>query len=562
MYMPSHDDAFDIGINFTRHESISGETAMWALHPPATELYDINFFGHLEGLAAVSPGQRLLLLPYATFALDSTALPQSQLTDFTGTQGQARIYGGAYVRFRPPGPFRVDATFNPDFTAVNPDAALANFDRFELEYPEVRPFFAEDAPRFQFGGARYLFGDLGAQLFYSRQLGFVTNLAGLTQVLPILYGVKSVVRAGGTEAAIMNVETADPKPGITPQNNSTVGRVTQTVDGQRFGAIVLGCTLCNNGGTSSYVSGGADAQLSLYDRHLQLSGFYAGSQGDGVTSAAGEGTAQWKSQDVYAKATLIDIGKGFTAPLGFFPITGVVGETVAAGYTPVVRADLVQQVFIDTQLSTVRDRDSDALVYRRAVIEASFQTIDGAIIGAAVQPADENVLTPFPIGNGRIVVKPGEYSPVGTQFDINSPPSRAFVFGLHYSGGDLYDGTRNAPGAMVGLNLGRFSTRVSYALYLLKFEDQNQDFIGHDLNISASYSFTPLARTTLVLEADTVAARGTALLTTTVQFGQLSSLTFAVRGASGSTFDVAAQGAFDNPNVTAILSLVLGVSPF
>src|SRR4029077_6297663 len=112
------------------------------------------------------------------------------------------------ARLRPPGPFRMDATFNPDFSAVNPDQALANFDRFELEYPEARPFFAEDNPRFQFGAPRYLFGDLGAQLFYSRRLGIDTNSAGLTQAVPILWGVKSVLRAGGTEAALMNVETS------------------------------------------------------------------------------------------------------------------------------------------------------------------------------------------------------------------------------------------------------------------------------------------------------------------------------------------------------------------
>jgi Domain of unknown function (DUF5916)/Carbohydrate family 9 binding domain-like len=557
MYMPASDEAFDVGINFARHEPFSGETALWALHPPATELYDINFFGHLDGLARVAPDQRLLLLPYIAAAFDAQGTMQSQLTDLTGTGSQGRFYGGAYLRLRPPGPFRLDATFNPDFTAVNPDQALANFDRFELEYPEARTFFAEDAPRFAFGAQRYFFGDLGAQLFYSRRLGIITDAQGLTQLVPILFGVKSVLRAGGTEAAVMNVETAAPTKGIELQDNATVGRVTETIEGQRFGGIIL----ARQGDSGGYTSGGGDAQLAFYDRHLLLSGFYAGSQIAGATSAAGEGTVGWKSQDVYAKATLLDIGKGFQAPLGFFPITGVRAETVAAGYTPVVRSDLVQQVFIDTQTSVVRDRDDDTLVYRRSVISAGIQTIDGAIISANVQPATENVTEAFPIGNGRIMVMPGTYKVLATQFDFTSPPNRELVFGIHYTGGDLFDGTRRAPGASFGLNLGRFLARATYQLYLMKFEDQNQSFYGHDVNLSASYAFTPLARSALVLEADTVAARGTAQFTTTYQFGLLSAITLAVRGQSGSTIDMAATNTFDHPQLTAVLSFAYGVSP-
>src|SRR5260221_11793487 len=122
-------------------------------------------------------------------------------------------------------------TFNPDCPAVRPDQALAHFDRFEIEFPEARPFFAEDNPRFQFGAPRYLFGDVGAQLFYSRRLGIDTNTAGLTRAVPILWGVKSVLREGGTEAAVMNVETSPAGGPIPPSHKPTTGRGAQPIDG-------------------------------------------------------------------------------------------------------------------------------------------------------------------------------------------------------------------------------------------------------------------------------------------------------------------------------------------
>ena len=567
MYMPGHDEAFDIGINFQRREPDSGEQSVWTLQPPATELFDTNYFGHVEGLANVHPGQRLLFLPYFAAAFDSSPpMKQSQLTDLTGTDAQGRIYAGAYLRLHPPGPFRLDATINPDFSAVSPDRANADFDRFELEYPEARAFFAEDAPRFAFGGARYQFGDLGAQLFYSRRLGIITDKSGFTTIVPILWGVKSVFRAGGTEAAIMNVETVEPASGVVLDDNATVGRITQTIEGQRIGAIVLACGSCAldaNGNAIGYESAGADGQISLYDRHLLLSGFYAGSRlDDNTVGSAGEGTGQWKSQDFYAKATLLDVGKDFQAPLGFFETTGVLAETVAGGYTPVVRSDHVQQVFIETQLANVRDDTTDALIYRRAVISGSLQTIDGAEIAVAVQTATENVETAFPIGS-HITIPVGLYHPVGTQFQLLSPPDKDVVFGVSYIGGDLFDGTRRAPGGMLGLNLGRFTARLNYTFYLLKFVDQTPPvtFYGHDVALTASYSYTPLARTAVVLDLDTVASRASALVTTSIQFGTLSAVTLSIRGSSGSTYNTPETDTFAAADLSAIVSLQLGVSP-
>jgi hypothetical protein len=558
MRMPGHDEAFDLGMNFSRREPISGEYMLWALHPPATENFDTNFFGHIGGLSDVHPDQRLYLEPYIAFAYDRTPPPNlSTLNDFSGTGASFRGYAGAYARLRPPGPFRMDATFNPDFSAVNPDQALANFDRFELEFPEARPFFAEDNPRFQFGAPRYLFGDLGAQLFYSRRLGIDTNTAGLTQAVPLLWGVKSVLRTGGTEAALMNVETSPAHRAVSLADNATVGRVTETYEGQRVGAIILN----RAGDSGAYTAGGGDFNLAFFDRHLQVSGFYAASKSEGLRmSGTGEATVAWRSQDVYAQATYLDIGKAFDAPLGFFPITGVAAEQFAVGYTPVIRSDLVQQVFLDTQLSIAKDRETNERLFDRGVVAASVQTIQQAIVQVGVQPAIENVLAPFPIGNGRITIPVGTYKVMVTQVDVLSPPRSMIVWGVGYQGGDLFDGQRRAPSVTFGLNLGRFSTRAKYQLFYLTYNDER--FLGHELDASASYAYTPLAKTTLLVAANTVSARATAQLVTSVQFLTATTLTVALRGTSGSTIDTPAPDWSDNPDFSAIVSLAVGMTPF
>lgn len=567
LHTATHDEPFDVDIQLERYVPDAGEVSVWTFQPPATELYDVNFFGHVDGLDHVHPGLRLLVLPYAAAAFDSSSpVQQPRLSDLTGRNAQGRVYAGAYLRLQPAASFRVDATFNPDFSAVNADRATANFDRFELEYPEARPFFTEDAPRFQFGAARYKFGDLGAQLFYSRRLGIVTDASGFTQIVPILWGVKSVLQSGGTEAAVMNVETIKAQSGLALNDNETVGRVGETIAGQRIGAIVLACQTCGidakGAATQSHVTGGADLQLALFDRHLSLRGFWAGTRTGATDSAAGEGTASWRSREFYAKATLLDVGKDFQAPLGFFETTGVRAETAAAGYTPVLRAHHVQQVFIEAQLSQVSDRDRGDLVYRRPVFSGSLQSIEGAFLSVSVSPATEVVGEAFPIGNGAIMVPPGTYRMTTTQVDLTTPANGRFVFGVHYLGGTLFDGTRNAPGATLGLNLGRLTASATYYLYRLQFPDQMLRFYAHDVSFAASYAYSPLARTTAVVTYDTLSARSSALATTSLQFGKLSAITLSVRGAGGSTFNTPAMHPFDNGTLTAILSLQLGASPF
>ena len=572
MRMPSHEAAFDIGINFARREPTSGEYALWALHPPATENFDTSFFGDLVGLTQVHPGQRLYLEPYFALAADAVPMPQSPLTDFanTGSSG-VRFYAGLYARYRPPGPVRFDATFNPDFSAVNPDQARANFDRFELEFPENRPFFAEDNPRFQFGGTRFQYGDLGAQLFYSRRFGIDTSTPGLTEAVPILWGVKSVLQTGGTEAALMNIETSPANQAVALDDNMTVGRVTQMFLGQRIGAIFLNRT----GDSGQYTAGGADLKLALYDRHLQISGFFAGASSAAgsvfqttgtvpplgtVFDMAGSATVAWKSQDFYAQVQYLDVGDSFEAPLGYFPITGVRAETFAAGYTPVLRSDLVQQLFLEGQLSLASNRDTDARIYDRGVVSASIETIQQAMLQVAVAPATEDVLTAFPIGNGRITIQPGEYKVMVAQMDLASPQRSVFVWGLGFSGGDLFDGKSYSPSLTLGLNLGRFAARAKYTMFLLSYDGDR--FTGHELDASLTFAYSPRAKTSILIDANSVAARAVAQMVTSVELWTATRLTLTLRGTSGSTVDVLAQDIWDTPNFTAILSLNVGVSPF
>src|SRR5262249_11895043 len=271
------------------------------------------YFGWLEGLERVRPAQRLFVQPYlAAFGRSSTDAPLPALRDFTGTGGRAGIYAGAYARYRPPGPLQVDATFNPDFSAVPPDRASTNLDRFEVSSPEAPPFFAEDRPRFEMGIP-------AAQLFYTRRVGLRTTVSGASEEVPILYGAKTIVRDEGTQVAAMNVGLTGSR--VSLDDNVTVLRFNQSFDhGRRIGNLIL----YRDGSGGRYLSSGIDGAYTLLDEHLTASGFYARSATQGKGSGGiGEADLGWATEDYNAKLQYLDIGDLFDAQLGFVPLTGV-----------------------------------------------------------------------------------------------------------------------------------------------------------------------------------------------------------------------------------------------
>ncbi len=59
----------------------------------------------------------------------------------------------------------LDVTVNTDFAQVEADEEQVNLTRFDLFFPEKRPFFLENASTFQFGQPQPI------DLFFSRRIG-------------------------------------------------------------------------------------------------------------------------------------------------------------------------------------------------------------------------------------------------------------------------------------------------------------------------------------------------------------------------------------------------------
>jgi hypothetical protein len=116
-------------------------------------------FGDMEGLEEISPGRNLQFIPYAAGTLSRNleqppgAIP-AYVRDRTPRAG---IDAKAVIKDA----LTLDMTLNPDFSQVESDEPqVTTNQRYEVFFPEKRPFFMENASYFQ----------TPQQLFFSRRI--------------------------------------------------------------------------------------------------------------------------------------------------------------------------------------------------------------------------------------------------------------------------------------------------------------------------------------------------------------------------------------------------------
>jgi hypothetical protein len=107
----------------------------------------LNQAGHLLGLRGISQGRNAEVLPYATYGagrlLDS-------LPDRRFTSDLADAAAGVDLKLVLRDSMVVDVTANPDFSQIESDEPQVTANqRFEVSFPERRPFFIENASYFE-----------------------------------------------------------------------------------------------------------------------------------------------------------------------------------------------------------------------------------------------------------------------------------------------------------------------------------------------------------------------------------------------------------------------------
>ena len=140
-YQPGKDRIW--GLQILRNFRRRNEQSFWSPITRAFEITQLDAEGELEGLD-LAVHRKLEILPYVLGGFDS---------DYTrtGDPTKADRQVGGDIKYNLTGSLTLDATFNTDFAQVEVDEQQINLTRFNLFFPEKRPFFLENSGIFDFG---------------------------------------------------------------------------------------------------------------------------------------------------------------------------------------------------------------------------------------------------------------------------------------------------------------------------------------------------------------------------------------------------------------------------
>lgn len=209
------------GVNFSRNIEHKRETVYWS---PVSRIYSLTRLssaGEMRGLNVPAP-RDFKLIPYAVGSSNRNFTSKTQ-TGYDG-DGDWGVDGKIGVTSSS----TLDLTYNTDFAQVEVDEQQINLTRFNLLFPEKRPFFLENRGLFAVGRP----GEI--DLFFSRRIG----IDDTGTLIPIQGGARYTGKVGNTNIGFLNMQTKS--VGKTPANNFTAARVSKDLRNRSgFGVIFV-----------------------------------------------------------------------------------------------------------------------------------------------------------------------------------------------------------------------------------------------------------------------------------------------------------------------------------
>ena len=295
------------GVNFQRNIRHRNERAFWAPLPRQFNLNRLSLAGELQGIE--TPAQRnLKLTPYVLGeALRSAAARR--------TIGDGDF--GADLKYSITPSMTLDLTYNTDFAQVEVDEEQINLDRFNLFFPEKRPFFLENAGLFSVGRPGQV------EIFFSRRIG-IDDAGGQ---VPILGGARLSGKVGGdTNVGFVNMQT-EAVGGALAAQNFTVARVRQDLPSRSNVGVIL-----VNRQATGRLAGDAD-----YNRTFAVDGRFGIGQSGTVSGFASETWTpgmpaadthavgfggDFESENVRLGLRYTEVGPNFNPEVGFYQRRG------------------------------------------------------------------------------------------------------------------------------------------------------------------------------------------------------------------------------------------------
>lgn len=274
-------------------------------------------FATLKGLEAISQGRNWQFIPYGLFSASRYLKPESGGLDYQkSTEARAGLDSKIVLKDA----FTLDLALNPDFSQVESDEPQVTINqRYEVYFPEKRPFFLENANYFE----------TPEQLFFSRRVvnpQFGARLTGKARG----WGIGFL--AADDRAPGQVVEEGDPLHG----DRAGVGVFRLYREFGRENRIGMLATSRDFAGSFNRVIA-LDTRLKL-NSNWTFTGQWMGSEskenhGRSFSAPAYKAQLSHWGKHFQFEGTYLDRGAGFRSDLGFIQRVDIRSYSQALGYT-------------------------------------------------------------------------------------------------------------------------------------------------------------------------------------------------------------------------------------
>lgn len=436
-YRPGSDQTW--GLNISRNIRRRNELSFWSPVSRAFQFSQIELAGKLHGVEARTH-RNLKLLPYVIGGVSQ---------DFRRAEGRSdtEIDGGLDVKYSLTPGLTLDATVNTDFAQVEVDDVQINLTRFDLFFPEKRPFFLENSGFFEFGSPREV------EIFFSRRIGLDEN----RQEVPIDAGGRVSGKMGKYQVGFLNMQTRHAE-GRAPANNYAVGRVSRELP-NRSSIGVIGVNRQSVGeleGVGAYNrTFGADANIGI-GKYANWFTYVAGTQTPGLEGESHAYSSRLDFDDATHRISVsyLEVGGNFNPEVGFVRRVKFRKPSASYRYSYYPKKGAWRSIephafFQNWYTLGTNDKESGFEHYH---LDSRLQ--NGGRLGLAYNRNFERISRPFLVFPG-VTIPIGRYQFGETIANFQSDPSATFFGGGTFAVGNFYSGDITALSLTGGVRKGQ-----------------------------------------------------------------------------------------------------------
>ena len=487
------------GVNFQRNIRKTNEIVYWAPLPLTFDIKRLSLAGKMHGLNLRNPGN-LKVIPYVLGEVSKDFEVDNPETDY-------RADAGVDVKYSVTPSITLDLTYNTDFAQVEVDNEQVNLDRFNLFFPEKRPFFLENAGQFSIGSP----GEV--DMFFSRRIG----ISDSGSVVPIIGGARLSGKLNDTYVGFLSMFTEDL---VTENENIETTNYTMfRVNHQLAQRSSIGAAFMSRQGMGGLTNDLSPTNPHEYNRTFaidgrwglgkkaQLSGFYGQTKTPGVNddqySFNFRANYNWNGWNLIGAYT--EVAENFNPEMGFL-----------------LRNAYRKPEFLIFKTIRAKENNKFKMLENRphvsyngywnfdGFLETSRLHIDnhwvwrsGFEVHTGINLTTEGVVEDFEIFED-VVVPADTYNHAEAQLVFRTNPSKPVYISTRHVMGGSFGGTRY-------INSGTFGVRIGDLFNSeLTLQQNNFDLPGGKFSATVfgtrlSYSFTPRIFTQGLIQFNSVA---------------------------------------------------------